>query len=472
MGIASEMRQAVLQAAIQGKLTEQLSSDGSAAELLVAIKAEKERLIAEKVIKKEKVFPPIAENNTPFDIPENWMWVRLCELLRVKPSNGLSPKAVSHATKIKSLSLTATTSGYFKPEAFKYVDISELEAERYFLQDNDILIQRSNSRELVGTSCIYREGEKKFIYPDLMMRIHLMDGISTDYIDMVLKAPLTRAYYQQEASGTSGSMPKINQQIVCATLIPLPPNLEQERIVARVNELTAKIDDLEKTENELAALHKAFPADMKAAVLQAAMQGRLTEQLASDGVVEQYDADYDDIPENWSSASLGRICEIYTGNSISETEKAQKYTGIKCGYDFIATKDVGFDHRITYNNGVHIPHDEINFRVAHKDATLLCIEGGSAGRKIAMLDRDVCFGNKLCMFFSQTVEPKFLYYFLQSPNFTCTFTDSITGIIGGVSIRKLKAIAIPIPPLAEQMRIVERLDQLLPLCDDLAERSA
>ena len=367
MGIASEMRQAVLQAAIQGKLTEQLSSDGSAAELLVAIKAEKERLIAEKVIKKEKVFPPIAENNTPFDIPENWMWVRLCELLRVKPSNGLSPKAVSHATKIKSLSLTATTSGYFKPEAFKYVDISELEAERYFLQDNDILIQRSNSRELVGTSCIYREGEKKFIYPDLMMRIHLMDGISTDYIDMVLKAPLTRAYYQQEASG---------------------------------------------------------------------------------------------------------ICEIYTGNSISETEKAQKYTGIKCGYDFIATKDVGFDHRITYNNGVHIPHDEINFRVAHKDATLLCIEGGSAGRKIAMLDRDVCFGNKLCMFFSQTVEPKFLYYFLQSPNFTCTFTDSITGIIGGVSIRKLKAIAIPIPPLAEQMRIVERLDQLLPLCDDLAERSA
>ena len=173
----------------------------------------------------------------PFDIPETWKWVQLSELLRVQPSNGLSPKGVEYPTPYKNLTLTATTSGCFISSAFKYVDISAGVAEKYYLQNEDILIQRSNSREFVGTSCVYRHGNDNYIFPDLMMRVHLMPEIDVDYVDYVLKAPFCRSYYQRSASGTSESMPKINQGTVRNTLVPLPPLAEQKRIVARLEEL-------------------------------------------------------------------------------------------------------------------------------------------------------------------------------------------------------------------------------------------
>ena len=233
----SDMQKSLLQLAIQGKLVEQRTEEGTGEELYQQIQAEKQALIKAGKIKKDKPLPEITEDEVPFEIPESWKWVRLSDILRVQPSNGLSPKGVSYETSVKSLTLTATTSGHFKPDAFKYVDISKGEADRYWLNDEDILIQRSNSRELVGTSCVYKSGERKFIYPDLMMRVHLLSNISVDYVDMVLKAPLTRSYYRKEASGTSESMPKINQKIVCATVIPLPPLAEQKRIVAKLEEL-------------------------------------------------------------------------------------------------------------------------------------------------------------------------------------------------------------------------------------------
>lgn len=232
-----DMQKSVLQMAIQGKLVPQLPEEGSADELYQQIQSEKQQLIKKGKIKKEKYFPEKTEDEFPFDIPEGWKWLKLEELLLVQPSNGLSPKGVDYQTQYRNLTLTATTSGIFKPDAFKYVDITEKAAEKYYLKDEDILIQRSNSRELVGTSCIYRHGDNLFIYPDLMMRIHLFEGINVDYIDYVLKSPHCRSYYQKSASGTSTSMPKINQSIVKRTMIPLPPLAEQKRIVQKLEEI-------------------------------------------------------------------------------------------------------------------------------------------------------------------------------------------------------------------------------------------
>lgn len=209
-----DMQKSLLQWAVQGKLVDQRVEEGTT----------------------QGEYPEI-QGEAPFDIPQNWTWIRFSDIIVEKPSNGLSPKGVNYETKVKNLTLTATTSGKFKPNAFKYVDIDLEPDSKYWLKNGDLLIQRSNSRELVGTSCVYTGKDNEYIYPDLMMKVRVKDGISVFYVDFVLKAPLSRFYYSKNASGTSESMPKINQRIVSDTLIPLPPLAEQKRIVAKLEEL-------------------------------------------------------------------------------------------------------------------------------------------------------------------------------------------------------------------------------------------
>ena len=123
-----------------------------------------------------------------------------------------------------------------------------------------------------------------------------------------------------------------------------------------------------------------------------------------------------------------------------------------------------------YDNGIAIPKQyEDKFRIAPNHSILMCIEGGSAGRKIAIINKDVCFGNKLCCFSPFVDMGKFIYYYLQSPSFIDMFNDNKTGIIGGVSIAKVKEILIPLPPQREMNRIVAKIEELLPFCEQLTK---
>ena len=250
----TQLRNSILQMAVQGKLVLQDPADEPASVLLERIREEKWRLVAEGKIKRDKHESVIFRRDNshyekcgsvetciddiiPFEVPGNWIWVRLGTLIEEKPSNGYSPKGVPYSTNVKNLTLSATTSGYFKSDAYKYVDIEIPSDSKYWLKHNDILIQRSNSRELVGTACIYTGKDNEFIYPDLMMRIRAMNRIDIRYLDLVLKAPFSRRYFTSSASGTSDSMPKINQTIVTNTFVPLPPIEEQRRIMAFVDKL-------------------------------------------------------------------------------------------------------------------------------------------------------------------------------------------------------------------------------------------
>lgn len=172
-----------------------------------------------------------------------------------------------------------------------------------------------------------------------------------------------------------------------------------------------------------------------------------------------------ELPLNWKWCYIKSIATCKTGNSINETEKREKYSDIYCdGLFYIATKDIGQNNNINYMNGIKIPNDLLNkFKIAKRDSALICIEGGSAGRKVGFTNQEVCYVNKLCNIYSEEVNNKYIYYFLQSSFFISEFDFKKTGIIGGVSVKNLEKLLIPIPPLSEQEKIVNRIDELLEL---------
>ena len=163
----------------------------------------------------------------------------------------------------------------------------------------------------------------------------------------------------------------------------------------------------------------------------------------------------------WPMRKLGEVCEIFNGNSIPAKVKQERYTSGQVGIPYIGTKDVAFDTEVTYDSGVVIPEDDSSkFRLAPANSTLICAEGGSAGRKIGFTSRAVHFGNKLYAIVpSDVLESKFVFYFLRSDQFRIQFQSRMSGMIGGVSQSKFKTIQIPIPSLHEQQQIVSILDE-------------
>ena len=167
------------------------------------------------------------------------------------------------------------------------------------------------------------------------------------------------------------------------------------------------------------------------------------------------------LPEGWEVKSLADIGNIFSGNSINAKLKEEKYTN-KEGTPYVATKDISYNSVINYDNGINIPFDDVNkFRLAKSETILICAEGGSAGRKVGILNQDVYFVNKL--FALETiseVNSKFCFYWYLSKEFKSNFKDKLKGLIGGVSKTDFKNLLIPIPPFSEQKRIVDKIDGL------------
>ena len=258
--LLAKLKQAILQEAIQGKLTANWRAANPdmepASELLHRIQTEKAHLIAKRKISKEKPLPEIIPEEVPFEIPKGWAWCRLGALLEEKPRNGVSLKPVEYKTDTKTLKLSATSSGTFDGSQCKYLDLNVERDSYLWLRDGDILIQRANSLELVGTAAVYRGRDFEFIYPDLMMKCRSVVSESVNYLHYALSSRFTRDYFKGRATGSAGNMPKISQTTVTAALIPLPPLTEQVSIVERVEALMRTCRALE-AEIEQSRIHAA-----------------------------------------------------------------------------------------------------------------------------------------------------------------------------------------------------------------------
>jgi type I restriction enzyme S subunit len=168
-----------------------------------------------------------------------------------------------------------------------------------------------------------------------------------------------------------------------------------------------------------------------------------------------------EIPTEWSIKKVKHLCGIYNGDSLNESQK-KKYSAVNT-YDrpYISSKDINVDDAsVNYENGLRIPFDNTRFKIAAKNSVLLCIEGGSAGKKIAFTNQSVCFVNKLACFngFSNKIDKKYLFYSLKSNPFKMQFNLSMSGLIGGVAISLIKNLSLATPPLQEQATIAAFLD--------------
>lgn len=520
---ASELKKSILQMAVEGKLTEQSKEDEPVEKLLKRIKEEKENLIKEGRIKREKTtseiykkdgsyYERIAEGKNilkevciddelPFDIPDTWTWVRLGNISNFGECINAEPNSIPNDAWVLELEDIEKDSGKILVKKKKFS--IKCNSTKHVFKANQILY--SKLRPYLNKVVIPDEGG--FCTSEILPILFYND-INIYYSQIYFMSPFFVSYAVACSYGVK--MPRLGSNDGKLSFYPLPPIEEQKRIVEKINLLMPLINEYDSLEKNITKLNKEFPDNIKKSILQYAIEGKLTEQNEKDEPVEKLlkrikeeieklikegkikkdkttseiykkDGSYyeritdgknilkdvciDDelpfeIPETWTWCNVSDIANIYTGNSINEHEKKTKYMWTVSGYCYIATKDVGFDNIINYDNGVKIPNIDNKFRIAPKNSILLCIEGGSAGKKISITDKDVCFGNKLCCFSTISINVFFLYYYLQSPVFNLVFKGNINGIIGGVSINKLKQLKIPLPPIEEQKRIVEKINKL------------
>ena len=485
-----ELKNSILQLAIQGKLVDQRPEEGTAEELYREIQKEKQALIKAGKIKKEKPLPEITEEELPFDIPETWKWVRLGNI--GSWSAGATPprtNAEYYNGNIPWLKTGDLNDGYVSrvPES-----ISALALEKTSVRLNPVgsvlmamygatigklaILSVPMTTNQACCACIpYGEMFNKYLFYYLL-------GMRKAFIKM----------------GEGGAQPNISKDKIVNSLIPIPPLAEQKRIVAKIEELLPLIDRYEKAWTRLEEFNKRFPGDMQKSILQMAIQGKLVEQRPEEGSGEELyqqiqkekqalikagklkkDSRTDaldmpqeeekpfDIPETWKWVYLGSILNKLTDG----THRTPKYS--TNGVKFVSVKDMS-SGSLNLNNTKFITeaeHEELFARCDPVKGDMLLSKVGTTGVP-AIVDTDEPFSLfvsvALLKYTHSCIDEVFLYYLLKSPLVQLQAAENTRGV--GNKNWVLDAIAktvVVLPPLAEQKRIVARLEELLPLCEKL-----
>ena len=500
-GGIERLKKTVLHLAVSGQLVPQDPTEGTGEDLYKQIQA---------IHNPKKPIPDVKD--VPFDIPNSWKWVKLGNIIELKSGADLTPDKYND-----SKNGIPYITGASNIENEKVIVSRWTTAPKNIAKENDLLI---TCKGTIGTMA-YLEFEQAHIARQIMA-IRFNEMLSPSFIKSVVSTHISAL---QEAA--QSIIPGIARNDMLNLLVPLPSLLEQNRIVERLSDIFTLIDELDaeyKTEevarvnlvkSSLRALShndatlalenltqiirtKADAAELRKAILHLAVSGQLVPQNPAEGTGEELYKQIQSekqkliaqgklkkqnplpeiteeeipfkIPKSWKWARLGDISDIFNGNSINAAEKIHKYAKINEGYPYLATKDIGYGFEIVnYENGVKVPFDENDFKIINPGTVLICSEGGSAGKKCAIIQKTVTFGNKMYAFkaFDEAILPDFVLYNYLTSLFFKQFQQKMTGIIGGISIANFKELLLPVPPLAEQTRIVQKTTQLLDLVSKL-----
>ena len=522
-----QLKNSILQMAVQGKLVPQDPNDEPASVLLARIRAEKEQLIKEGKIKKEKnpsiIFrgadnlpyekigknePVCIADEVPFDIPESWEWIRwgtLSESIQY----GYNAPAQENG-RIKMVRISDIQDNSVMWETVPYCDIKEGEIDAYLLKPNDILFARTGGT--VGKSYLVQEVPEEAIYAGYLIRTRYSNQLCPQYLKYFMESEL---YWSQLREGTiATAQPNCNGKTLGNMLVPIPPSHEQILIVEKLNAVMAHVIEYGTIDSRSKHLNNIFPERLKKSILQEAVQGKLVSQdpndepaavlleriraekqkLIAEGKIKKNkhesvifrrdNSHYEkrgaeeicideeipfDLPENWQWVRFSNIAIFENGDRSSKYPVESDY--VSDGVPFFGAKDMG--EKYMDFDAVRFIGKEKFKQLGNgklKDGDLICLLRGSVGKTRIFKETQKYTTGFICaqMLIIRCLSLEMLdyvYTVINAPYYQTMVEAKITG----TAVRQLPAkevanLLIPIPPAAEQKRILKTITSaLLPL---------
>ena len=519
---AQQLKNSILQMAVQGKLVPQDPNDEPASVLLERIRAEKEQLIKQKKIKKEKnptyifrgadntPYEKIGDevrslaDEVPFDIPDSWEWVRLGNIS-------------SYAETKQKVNATSADPSIWG------LDLEDIEKGGRLLEHKTV-----GERKAVGDKTVFVKGDilysklrpyllKILVAPDdgictpEIVPFRIYGGINPNYIVNYLKSPYVDNLINSITYGVK--MPRVGTETMTSLLVPIPPLEEQLRIVEKIDEVASAVSAYDVAYQKTEALNSTFPEALKKSILQEAVQGKLVPQDPSDepaealleciraekqrlikegkikkdkhesvifrrdnshyekldGVERRIDDELPfEIPENWCWCRLVTIAAVLGGKRIPAGRKLTEYN---TGHVYIRVSDM-MDGGVSTDRLLYVPEDiypSISRYIINKADVFITVAGtiGRVGKIPDELDGANLTENADRLVLAG-VNQDWLIKVLQSGMIQEQIAEATTQVgQPKLAIARIERFLIPLPPLAEQHRIVQRIEELLPLVKGL-----
>ena len=500
MMTAEQLKGSILQLAMQGKLVEQRPEEGTGEELYVEITRERHRLVKEGKIKKEKEQSDKNEE-VPFDIPESWKWAKLNDIVAKTIKRGKSPKYTQKSNTLVFAQKCNTKAGHIDLSLCLFLDENQLSKypEEEFMVNEDIVINSTGNGTL-GRVGVYRDSdnpERIPLVPDSHVTvIRCSKYMYVRYVYYCLK--YYQPYMEKLGSGSTNQT-ELGAGVLKELSFPIPPLAEQKRIVAKIEELIPFVEQYAAASTKLNTLNATFPEMMTKSILQEAVQGKLVPQdpndepaslllkkiteekkrLIKEGKIKKQkpipeiteDEIPFDIPESWEWVRFG---DIYTmSNGIA---KRAGTTGEFIGVLRLADLSEGVIDTSSVRKIMLTDKEQQAYLLKRNDLIMIRVNGskGKVGtafvydhiEKTAYCDhlfRARSIGENIC--------PKYIALVFNTAIIRNTFKNEIKTTAGQntISQESMKNVLIPLPPMSEQERIVDRVSEVLPSISLLRE---
>ena len=504
--VVPRLRHFILDLAIRGKLAEQNAKDEPASALLVRVQEEKERLVKAGEIRKEKPQIPLSEEDLPFDVPMYWKWIQLAEIGFINPRN-----SAEDTTQASFIPMTLISAEYGIPSKQEVRPWGEIKSGFTHFADGDVALAKITPCFQNGKSTVLRDLTGGIGAGTTELHVVRPLFVNPDYVLIFLKSPHFIEAGIPLMTGTAGQK-RVSTEYFANSPFPLPPLAEQHRIVATVDELMALCDRLETAQAEresrrdrLAAVslnRLNQPADepsafqdharfyfnhlsrlttrgehveqLRQTILNLAVRGKLVLQNPNDEpaneLLKRMGAKTSEnvpfpIPDLWAWVPVGQIGDSRLGKML---DKAKNKGTLRRYLRNINVR--WFDFNLSDVFEMPFEDDELDEFALHAGDVLIC-EGGEPGRAAVWDKReeDIYFQKAIHRVrFAEGVDPHFFVNTLRESADSGRLAAYFTGVgIKHFTGKGLASFVFPLPPLAEQHRIVAKVDELMALCNQL-----